>query len=164
MVNWVDVLRRVMMLYNVKTQQELGMAIGIPAHIGMEGSAGGRTIPWQILERVVEDRKVSWDWLLTGKEHSGEKQPEWKDGAGDETEKTGGGTPGKGTGEAELPLRPYPSQETRELERELLDSPPGENGTDPGNACGVAAEELKSLKAEMERKIGRIERELDEQR
>ncbi len=66
MINWIAVLRRMLQLYNVKTQQELGMALGVPLSFTLDGSPGS-AIPWPILELVVSEKRVSWDWLLTGK-------------------------------------------------------------------------------------------------
>ncbi len=67
MLNWVAIYRRLLRLYNVHTQQELGMALGIPFSFGLEGEAKNDPIPWPILEMVVMHKNLSWDWLLTGK-------------------------------------------------------------------------------------------------
>jgi hypothetical protein len=115
MLNWVDILRRILVLYKVRTQAELGMALGVHLNVGLEG--GSDVIPWPVLEKVVADKKVSWDWLLTGKGLEGgpegteaakppETQPEPKPAPVDNVRSR----------DPERPLR----IETRELARELL--------------------------------------------
>ncbi|MCC8180038.1 MAG: hypothetical protein LIP23_03890 [Planctomycetes bacterium] len=68
MIDWVDVLRRLMVVYNVHTQNELSMAMGVQVKVGLVQDIMATGIPWRILERAVEDKKVSWNWLLAGKE------------------------------------------------------------------------------------------------
>ena len=130
MLNWVDILRRILSLYKVRTQSELGMALGLTVNVGLDSDRGGRIIPWEILEKVVEEKKVSWDWLLTGAGSQEEAVP-----TGEQQEET---SPIVGVGEAggeektdvaaEPPLdnqrsriaHRLPRIETRELERRLL--------------------------------------------
>ena len=67
MINWVAVLRRMLQLYNVKNQQDLGMALGVPLNFSIGGTGLDSAIPWPILELVVSEKRISWDWLLTGR-------------------------------------------------------------------------------------------------
>lgn len=110
MIKWVEVLIRILKLYNVRTQQELGMALAMPVSVGIGDNLENDVIPWPILEKVVLEKKVSWDWLLTGAGEppaagarvSSRRPPEMVD---DETSR-----------EQNRP----PRLETRKLERELL--------------------------------------------
>lgn len=118
MLNWFAILRRILKLYGVRSTRDLGMALGVPLKFGEEGS-GEKEIPWLVLEMVVSDRGVSWDWLLTGRNTPSEP-------AGSDEEK---GLRGE---EEPLAIHPKPPVskptrakmpriETRELRRALLD-------------------------------------------
>ncbi len=128
MLNWVAIYRRLLRVYNVHTQQELGMALGIPFSFGLEGEAKNEPIPWPILEMVVMHKHLSWDWLLTGKFYRTESGFPAASAA-----ITGGRATGRQTDQDDpLPSAPQPQQidesrtertpriETRELMRRLL--------------------------------------------
>lgn len=118
MLNWFAVLKRMLKLYGVRSTRELGMALGVPLKFGEDGSVE-KEIPWLILEMVVQDKGITWDWLLTGRNAP--------TGSGATSE------PGRATERDEEPLVKNPSQppskltrvkmpriETRELRRALL--------------------------------------------
>lgn len=181
MLNWVAVLRRILHLYNVNTQQDLGMALGVPVHIGVE-SHHDTTIPWHILELVVADKHVSWDWLMTGRHFREAGKPAEEDDGRDEEPRT---IPADKSVQQEpraAPDRP-PSLETRELVRALLPHDHGEAGmmeenpetgelglaspaaaSAPG-ASGSAdpiAEELERIKTTLLDEIERVKKLLEE--
>ncbi len=128
MLNWVAIYRRLLRLYNVRTQQELGMALGMPFSFGLDGEGKNEAIPWPILEMVVMHKQLSWDWLLTGRFYRNEAEPP-------PAAARGKGGPGSGhhtDHDDPLPERIQPQQidetrternpriETRELMRRLL--------------------------------------------
>lgn len=180
MLNWFAILRRIMSLYNVKTQQELGMALGAPMHIGMEDKAGV-VIPWPILEITVMEKKVSWDWLLTGKGPSPQSTPsgtvQTAEG-NDQREPASGGATGsiqanfaaaKSPAGAGMP----PRFETRELERRLLAKdayrePEAETGMDVEGGGEPESDsvirELEEVRETMRREMDRLERLLEERK
>ncbi|MCC8107512.1 MAG: hypothetical protein LIQ30_00385 [Planctomycetes bacterium] len=126
MLNWVAILRRLLNLYGVKTQQELGMAIGVPFHLKLEGDGEDDTIPWPILELVVTENNLSWDWLLTGKYYRG------RTGARDDDPKRDDAPPPRPE-ESPQPAGDTPPRiETRELARRLLN--PDASGDDAAEA------------------------------
>lgn len=156
MLNWMAIYRRILQLYNVKSQQDLGMALGVPVNFGTEGA--DTAIPWPILELVVAEKRVSWAWLLTG---TGDH------GGGDTVRRPAGG-------QADLP--PPPRIETRELERVLLNPEDELNGlagdapdsAATGDQSAEAAKSsrvvrtLESIKNRMRKEIERVERLLEE--
>lgn len=170
MIKWVEVLKRILSLYHVHTQAELGMAIGIPVSVGMDGHTQSEVIPWDILEKVVRDKRVSWDWLLTGEEISG----------GDKNGAVGRTRSGAMSESAfvdapdnEKARRP-PRIETRELVRELLppeegkggfdaagaetaDVPPEENGVSPK----ALNRQLREIRSSLRQEIEKVDRLLD---
>lgn len=172
MLNWVAILRRILGLYNVRTQQDLGMALGVPLDAD---SLSGREIPWPILERVVAEKGVTWDWLLTGRGES--RDPCKLDDAAK-------ARPDNTTSRA-TPKAP-PRIETREFARVLLDgatpeqpgqyemsdSAGGENSEamleaellphdEPGDEAGLL-DRLKEIKDSMQKEIDRVDRILRE--
>lgn len=170
MINWIEVLRRIMNLYNVKTQQELGMALGVPVAIGM-GDAPETTIPWPILELVVSEKKVSWDWLLAGVE----SKPAREAGKATAGKKSGGtavrapetGATTANAARARIPgMRP--NIETRELERRLLaqdsyrepESPSDAAPDDAGEEAVIR--ELEEIRETMRREMDRVTKLLEE--
>ncbi|MCD8349831.1 MAG: helix-turn-helix domain containing protein [Planctomycetaceae bacterium] len=116
MLNWVAILRRILGLYNVKSQQDLGMALGVP--LAADGSLGEGEIPWLILARVVAEKGVSWDWLLTGREFGGQKRNE-----GETSSKTTGVDPKPEHPDNTSPRSGTAPQriETREFMRVMID-------------------------------------------
>lgn len=165
MLNWMAVLRRILRLYNVKTLRELGMAMGIPMR--PEDSGPNVPTPWPVLEMVVAEKRVSWDWLLTGKESGG------RPGDGDEE--------GKPSVPASQPSQsPPPRLETRELARTLLaprqdadewgediePEAPEPSAPEPPSASRGDAEavirELKELKTSIQKEMDRVDAILGE--
>lgn len=113
MVQWIDVLRRLLALYNVRTQVELGMAMAIPIDVGIEDSIQEKGISWMILEKAVREKHVDWNWLMTGsgvgpKYRSDDEERGHKEEEPAATRKS-----------SRLSV---PSLDTRELERVLLDN------------------------------------------
>ena len=152
MLNWMAIYRRILKLYGAKSQQDLGMALGVPVNFGKDGEEP--VIPWPILELVVSEKRVSWDWLLTGK----------GEGGGDTVrrpaaEQSGAASP--------------PRLETRELERVLL-NPEEDAGGDSEDTGGGAVDTgrsksgrvvrtLEDIKSRMQKEIERVEKLLEEQ-
>lgn len=145
MLKWVEVLWRILKLYNVRSARELGMALGIPVRLEEHGAV--EEIPWEILELVVADKGVSWDWLLTGRDFC-PIDPATK---GD---KNAPGTPIIGNLGAKpivrdsAPSRPLaeervdpPRFETRELARTLLPGASDHRGNRHDTAPGEPAPE-----------------------
>lgn len=66
MPDWLAIVKRLFRLYNVKTQAELTMAMGMPVNFGTENPLGETGIPWKILEKTIHDHHVDWNWLMTG--------------------------------------------------------------------------------------------------
>lgn len=176
-MNWVEILKRIFSLYNVKTQAELGMALNLSVNIGMDGNPASAVIPWNVLERVVWEKNVSWDWLLTGKAFSGS------------------GSSNANFAKASPPPPPVRSRvpriETRELTRELLggenisldqavalsEEKPPEEAARPGDGMSegddegdgkeqpppdAAMRELRNIKDFMQKEVGRVDDLLNE--
>lgn len=129
MLNWVAILKRILKLYGLHSARELGMALGVPIRRG-EGGQADEEIPWPILEMVVADKGVSWDWVLTGRNfrpESADTKPILRQGGGgggdgDETPERRPSRQVTATPVPEsAPVAP-PRLETRELERTLLTS------------------------------------------
>ncbi len=103
MLDWVDVVRRLLCAYNVKTQAELSMAMGMPVEMGANGPIETTGIPWIVLEKAVSEKCLSWDWLMTGDGDGPEESP-------------------SATQEEENNISSsMPRYQTRELARELID-------------------------------------------
>lgn len=179
MINWVAVLRRMLQLYNVKSQQELGMALGIPLNFAIDGTGPESAVPWPILELVVSEKRVSWDWLLEGR---GERDICRRDTAAvAETRKAAESPAG---GKVVIP----PRIETRELARVLLNpgepqstyapppnSPeeapasdaPSEPSPEPSSGSSRPGKDsvvrnLESIKTRMQKEIDRVEKLLED--
>lgn len=167
-MNWVAILKRILKLYGVRSTRELGMALGVPLRIGEDGHVD-EALPWPVLELVIADKKVSWDWVLTGREAAG-------DAAGGGTKPTVVRRQTR-TGGSQARKKP-PRIETRELERTLLSG--GGSGsrtvewTEDGGAEGVVTppetsdaanarrerevvRELEDIKASMQREMERVD-------
>lgn len=182
MLDWVDVLRRLMMLYNVRTQAELSMAMGVEVKVGIDADIQKSGISWRILERAVKDKKVSWNWLMTGFEIM------W-DGVNPEKPtpySTRMAAAAAAAEEARRKATRKPTRiETRELARKLLYRKPDDNGdaqeatetetatatatatTADGEACvnpATIVETLENVKAAMQKEIDRVERLLEDNR
>lgn len=111
MIKWIDVLRRLLALYNVHTQAELSMAMAMPVEVGIEDAIQDSGISWEVLEKAVLEQCVDWNWLLTGagtgpELYSGKQKPDRL----------------KPEAAPEQPYHFLPSLDTRELERVLLDN------------------------------------------
>lgn len=172
MINWVAVLRRILRVYGVATQQELGMALGVPVSIHDDGGAHDMVIPWEILGMVVEDKAVSWDWLLTGREFTGERRDD--DEPGHPIKPGPAPAPKRAIGNTESRTGQPPRLETRELARTLLahdgatDQPDSPSKDADASACEDQAEaraklarRLEDLKASVRKEIEDVERLLD---
>lgn len=127
MLNWVAVVRRMMQLYRVRTLRDLGMAIGVPMR--PEDNGPDMPVPWRILELVVAEQRISWDWLLTGRHFrtpGGETVAKSRKGDEDLPQQTA--VPSLPPPQ---PIKP-PRIETRELARTFLDRRTGDRYTPPG--------------------------------
>ncbi len=188
MLNWVAILRRILGLYNVKSQQDLGMALGVP--LAADGSLGEGEIPWLILARVVAEKGVSWDWLLTGREYGGRKRD---DGDAPPEAPQKPANPDNTTPRADA--KSPPRIETREFMRVMIDGDKSRSAAvdedvaagqreiddrvtsgedsearlesellldaEPEDEAGLL-DHLRELKASMQREIDRVERLLRE--
>lgn len=183
MLNWLAILRRILKLYRVHSTRELGMALGIPLRIGEDGHAD-EPLPWPVLEMIVADRGVSWDWLLTG-HHFLPAAESGKNATKTRKKKNPDLDEDPIVKKCPLPSRPSasakkpPRIETRELARTLL--PSGEvksadarpaNGweyasspsapPEPADAVNARREEevireLEDVKASMQKELARVE-------
>lgn len=187
MLNWVGIVRRMVKLYGVHSAQELGMALGIPFHFGEDGHGADEEIPWMVLDMVVADKGVSWDWLLTGRNFSPEPQPPSRQL---ELEKDEAPIIQRGhTRKQAAPIAvKTPHIETRQLARTLL-TPGGDNTAEsfsermpedrpketwiiPPESAETANEkrdesvvrELEEIKASMQRELSRVDEILRKQR
>lgn len=179
MLDWVDVLRRILHLYNVKTQQELGMALGVPVRVGLDGDAGEATVPWQIMELVVHNKRVSWDWLLTGRQFQADGRSEEKDDVAKRESPPAQPQNADGQENPTATSDRMRYADTRELARDLLPSDdhavgadgrlglgPAESGAelefvpaDDGEAeTDSAVRELERLRDAMRREVERLDR------
>lgn len=129
------------------------MAMGMP--LRHEDKSPNEPLPWLMLEMVVAEKKVSWDWLLTGRRHRG--------------------ADGDDTALMERPAQPDPEPErarpprieTRELTRALLSTtsePPSLEEPESTAAQHDTLEdnidvvrELESIKASMRKELERVE-------
>ncbi len=156
MINWVAVLRRMLKLYAVKTRGELGMALGIPLNFTLDGTGGESAIPWPVLEVVVAEKHVNWDWLLTGR---GEQGAPRADGEEDD------GGAARRAAERAAHAASAPRFETRDLARVLLNPQPAPAGgtDDAGTAAPDPSEtaRLSSIKTRLREEITRVESLLD---
>lgn len=173
MIKWVEVLRRILRLYGVATQQEMGMALGVPVSIHAEGGAHDMVIPWEILAMVVGDKRVSWDWLLTGAEFRGERRDDDEPGHPIKPVPPSGAK--QAINNTESRNGQPPRLETRELARTLLpqtDAPdrpeaPPEEEPDPAREApreshAEMVRRLEELKASVQKEIENVERLLKE--
>lgn len=164
MLKWVEILKRVLDAYSVRTQDELGMALGAPVRIGIGDNAKNDVIPWPILERVVLEKGVSWDWLLTGAEHGetgGAKGAHAAAGAADPAVPQ----PQVPTPAADAAGPRPPVIETREFTRELLG--PGPESRENDAPCPPQSEamvrELRDIREQMQKEIDRVDSLLREE-
>lgn len=174
MINWVAVLRRVLQAYHVRTLQEFGMALGIPMR--PEDVGPDIPLPWTVLEIVVAEKRLSWDWLLTGKHFQAE-------GGDDSGKAPGDEKPRKSTAPTQASMRANrpPRIETREFARALLDPHPNDYQPEPAPLPAVfdpapprppspdetrdeVVRELEEIKASMQKELDRVETILRERR
>ncbi len=150
MINWVAVLRRMLKLYNVKTQGELGMALGVPLNFTLDGTGADSVIPWPILELVVSEKRIGWDWLLTGR---GERDV--SRAAEDEPDAAAARRAAEHAADAHASVAPR--FETRDLARVLL-NPSEPSAPAPAPDPGApSAPPPSSVKSRMQKEIDRVE-------
>lgn len=92
------------------------MALGVPLKFGEEGAE--KELPWLVLEMVIADKGVSWDWLLTGRNTPAGSGAATPDGKGDKEEEPLTKNPAPPI--SKLTRAKMPRIETRELRRALL--------------------------------------------
>lgn len=183
MIDWVDVLRRLMMLYNVKTQAALSMAMGVAVQVGIGTDIQKTGIPWVILERAVRDKQVSWNWLLTGYDImwdgvEGVTPTRGKPGETDRRQDRGQDHEQNLEHDVDAAWREEPRNdpriETRELARRLLyeskadGASAADAGAKPadgngGEGEGGGVQTLEEFKATMEDEVKLIEKMLKEE-
>ena len=70
MLNWIEIRDRIFEVYKISKQKELADALNIDKTVvsrWMAKKESERRIPtMEILAKVVQDKGVTWDWLLTG--------------------------------------------------------------------------------------------------
>ncbi len=133
MVKWIDVLRRLLALYNVHTQAELGMAMAMPIDAGIEESIQDKGMSWKILEKAVREKHVDWNWLMTGSGVGPKYRSDDEDGEQDQKQEEPAAT-------KKSSRLSVPSLDTRELERVLLE-----------NDASAVTDQLDEEIAQMER-------------
>lgn len=184
MLKWIEILKRLLELYHVRTQAELGMAMGVPVNIGIGDHAENLVIPWPLLEKAVLEKKVSWDWLLAGRgpmtpgQPAADKQDDKKAAAdADAQEEKKSGPPPNNLVDDRTPRgAPVLRVETRELARQLLDRNPDDalrqcrrdlasasgEGGDAGRSRAEVAAQLREIKENMLQEIVKVDRLLEE--
>lgn len=141
MVDWVEVYKRLLQVYNVRTQAQLGMAMGVPGSIAGE-DVEQTGISWKILDLAVTQKELSWDWLLVGKGESPQPAPDPDAEATDAQQNT--------QTEADTAANARPlHMETRELARELLD--------DNAARSRSATRELEDIRSNMQKEIEKVD-------
>jgi Predicted transcriptional regulators len=69
MLNWTEIVDRLFLLYDVSTQTALSDRIGVKQTLISRWTKDPSRRPsWETLEKVVQDKGVTWDWLLEGRE------------------------------------------------------------------------------------------------
>jgi Lar family restriction alleviation protein len=65
-LDWDEILARILTIYHVKKQIELVEILGVSKGL-ISGWKKGKSVPrWQLLEKIVIEKNISWQWLLTG--------------------------------------------------------------------------------------------------
>lgn len=71
-LDWIEIANRIFLLYGAKTNEELGKELDFSGELVRQwrqvDPTKRRTPTWKTLEKVVQDKGVTWEWLLTGKE------------------------------------------------------------------------------------------------
>ena len=72
MLKWQEIIFRIYELYDVKTQislaESLGVTRGLVSRWHMKDESKRRTPTWDTMAKIVEEKGVTWDWLLEGRE------------------------------------------------------------------------------------------------
>lgn len=66
------VIERLFKLYSVRTMKELGDALGLGRGAVSNWNVR-QSIPFEVLLKIQQEKGVSWDWLIDGKEEQGRK-------------------------------------------------------------------------------------------
>lgn len=66
------VIKRLFKLYSVRTMKELGDALGLGRGAVSNWNVR-QSIPFEVLIKIQQEKGVSWDWLIDGKEEQGRK-------------------------------------------------------------------------------------------
>ena len=67
-LNWKRIYERIFSVYPSKTQEELGKALGVSQDLVSNWKTGKAIPTWHVLEKIVTEKHVTWQWLLTGKQ------------------------------------------------------------------------------------------------
>lgn len=62
-----EIIERLFKLYSVRTMKELGDVLGLGRGAVSNWSVR-QSIPFEILLKIRQEKSVSWDWLIDGKE------------------------------------------------------------------------------------------------
>jgi transcriptional regulator with XRE-family HTH domain len=72
MLKWQEIIVRIYELYGVKTQISLAKCLGVTRSLvsrwHLEDPDARRIPTWETMAKVVQDKGVTWDWLLEGRE------------------------------------------------------------------------------------------------
>lgn len=63
-----EFLVRLFSVYDVRTQTELGKCLGVSQDLISNWKRGKALPTLEMLAKVVEDKGLTWDWLLEGRE------------------------------------------------------------------------------------------------
>lgn len=66
-LNWKEITQRLFLLYFSKTQEELGKILGVSQDLISKWVRGRARPNWDLIARTVNEHKISWEWLMTGK-------------------------------------------------------------------------------------------------
>lgn len=66
-LDWNGILKRLFFLYGVTTQDDLGKKFDVSQDLISKWKRGITRPTWDLIASVVQEKGVSWEWLLTGK-------------------------------------------------------------------------------------------------
>ncbi len=68
MFDWVAIYNRFAEVYEAKHSTELARILGVSKQSTHYWKTGKSHVPWRRLKKLVDEKCLSWDWLIEGKE------------------------------------------------------------------------------------------------
>lgn len=90
LIDWKELTERLFLLYSVQTQEMLGEKLGVSQDQVSKWVRNRARPTWDLIAKVVQEKGVSWEWLITGKSdnireliniHTAALESQVKDGA-----------------------------------------------------------------------------------